>query len=81
MGSLHLTRKAKQRILIGNDIIVEVNYIEADKHVSLRVTAPPDITILREEIKHRQLKKAPPKCPLHKSCEHRISCYIDSGSH
>lgn len=81
MGSLHLTRKLKQRILIGNNIIVEVHQIEADRNVSLRITAPPDITILREEIKHRQLKKDPPKCPQHKSCEHRISCYIDSGSH
>jgi carbon storage regulator len=46
---LVLTRKVHQRILIRDDIVVHVLGVERGR-VKIGVSAPPDITILREEL-------------------------------
>jgi carbon storage regulator len=46
---LVLSRKLSQQILIGPDIAITVVKIEGN-HVRLGIEAPPDISILREEL-------------------------------
>ncbi|MBK9427227.1 MAG: carbon storage regulator [Gammaproteobacteria bacterium] len=46
---LRLTRLSGERIMIGDDIILEVGFIR-DRAVELRFYAPTDIPIYREEI-------------------------------
>lgn len=46
---LVLTRKVHQSILIRDDIVVEVLGVERGR-VKIGVSAPPDVTILREEL-------------------------------
>jgi len=52
MGMLSLTRKRGQRIMIGDDIVVQVTSTDGT-HVQLRVYAPRSIPVHREEIYHR----------------------------
>jgi carbon storage regulator len=46
---LVLSRKLSQQIMIGSEISITVVKIEGN-HVRLGIEAPPDITILREEL-------------------------------
>ena len=46
---LVLTRKVHQSILIRDDIVVQVLGVERGR-VKIGVSAPPDITILRQEL-------------------------------
>lgn len=46
---LILTRKANERIFIGDDVVLVVLGVENNR-VKLGIEAPSDITILREEI-------------------------------
>jgi carbon storage regulator len=46
---LILTRKARQRVVIGDDIVVQVLSIDGDR-VSLGFVAPPHVLILRQEL-------------------------------
>lgn len=49
---LRLTRKVGERIMIWDDIIIEVGFI-SHRGVELRFHAPADIPIHREEIYNR----------------------------
>ena len=60
---LELDRRNQQRIMIGDDIIIQVRLI-TKKYVKLGITAPKNIVIMREEIINRppgnkQEKKEP----------------------
>lgn len=55
---LVLTRKLNQRIEIAGGIIVKLVEIRGDK-VRLGITAPPGVTILREEVADRVRKGVP----------------------
>lgn len=55
---LVLTRKLNQRIEIAGGIVVELVEIRGDK-VRLGITAPPGVTILREEVADRVRKGVP----------------------
>jgi len=46
---LVLSRKLSQQIMIGSEISITVVKIEGN-HVRLGIQAPPDISILREEL-------------------------------
>lgn len=49
---LRLTRLSGERIMIGDNIILEVGFIR-DRAVELRFHAPTDIPIHREEVYNR----------------------------
>mgnify|MGYP003629668442 FL=1 len=49
---LILTRLPSQTLLIGDDIVIEVLGVEGQQ-VRLGLTAPSDITILRQELAER----------------------------
>ena len=53
---LVLSRKLEETILIGDDIKVTVARIERD-HVRLRIEAPREIPILREELLNRPARQ------------------------
>ncbi len=55
---LVLTRKLNQRIEIGGGIVVKLVEIRGDK-VRLGITAPPGVTILREEVADRVRRGVP----------------------
>lgn len=60
---LVLNRKVDQRILIGDDIIIQVTRIRG-RYVSLGITAPTGVRILREEIKNDAPSEIPEsECP------------------
>lgn len=46
---LVLTRKLMEKIFIGDDIVITIVRLDRDK-VRIGIEAPPDVTILREEI-------------------------------
>lgn len=46
---LVITRRPKEKVMIGDDIIVMVTKI-AGNNVFLGIKAPPDVKIMREEI-------------------------------
>lgn len=46
---LVLTRKVRERILIGDDIVIEVKSVDRGR-VVLGVEAPPGVRVLREEL-------------------------------
>ncbi len=46
---LVLTRKLNERIVVDNHIVVEVLSIQGGR-VRLGITAPPDVTIVRDEL-------------------------------
>tara|TARA_R110000772_G_scaffold243220_2_gene356012 strand:- start:1341 stop:1658 length:318 start_codon:yes stop_codon:yes gene_type:complete len=52
MQMLILTRLPSQTLLIGDDIVIEVLGVEGQQ-VRLGLTAPSDITILRQELAER----------------------------
>ncbi|CAB4191545.1 CsrA RNA-binding global regulator CsrA [uncultured Caudovirales phage] len=47
---LVLTRKKEEKILIGDDVVVQVLEIRGDK-VRLGITAPRDVRVDREEVR------------------------------
>ena len=49
---LTLTRRAGQRLLIGDDIVIIIDRIYAGS-VSVKIRAPDDVLILREELADR----------------------------
>jgi carbon storage regulator len=49
---LVLSRKKDERIIIGDNIVIEVLSIR-DDIIRLGVTAPPEVVILRHELKER----------------------------
>ena len=55
---LVLSRKASERIRLGDSIIVTVVRVSGDK-VRLGIEAPPDILVLRDELQPHELPKAP----------------------
>lgn len=48
---LVLSRKLNESIMIGDSIVVTVVEIRGNK-IRLGITAPPDVTILRDDVKH-----------------------------
>jgi carbon storage regulator len=56
MSGLVLTRRVGERIVIDGDIFVEVAAIQGGK-VRLRIVAPDDVEIDREEIAERKAKE------------------------
>lgn len=59
---LVLTRRVGETIVIDNEIVVQVVGIKGDK-VRIGITAPPQVTIDREEI-HQRRKGFAPKVEL-----------------
>jgi carbon storage regulator len=55
---LVVSRKQSERILIGKDIEIVVNWIRGNT-VSLGITAPKDARILRTEVAERDRKNLP----------------------
>jgi carbon storage regulator len=49
---LVLSRKASERIIIGDNIVIEVISIRDDV-IRLGISAPPEVPILRHELKER----------------------------
>jgi carbon storage regulator len=49
---LVLQRKFGEKILIGDDIVIEITYLDRGR-VRLGITAPPDVRIDREELRQR----------------------------
>tara|TARA_R110000772_G_scaffold203431_1_gene313604 strand:+ start:294 stop:503 length:210 start_codon:yes stop_codon:yes gene_type:complete len=52
MQMLILTRSPRQTLLIGDDVVIEVLGVQGQQ-VRLGLTAPRDITILRQELSER----------------------------
>lgn len=50
---LILTRRVGERLMIGDNIIVKVVRIEESSQVRIGIEAPPDVRIVREEVKDR----------------------------
>jgi carbon storage regulator len=61
---LILSRKVGERIVIGNDITVVVSRVAGDR-VTLGLEAPPDVHILRGELRpfDKQQQKTKPTSP------------------
>jgi carbon storage regulator len=55
---LHLNRKQGESVNIGDDIKVKVLQIKGNT-VKLGFDAPEDVTILREEVPDRHIKRPP----------------------
>lgn len=53
---LVLTRKAEQKIRIGNDVVITVLKVQGDQ-VSIGIEAPKELAIVREELLHQDLLK------------------------
>ncbi len=51
--SLILTRKPRQAIMIGNDVVVTVLNVKG-QYVTIGVAAPADVEIDREEIREKK---------------------------
>ena len=62
---LILTRSPGQTLLIGDDIVVEVLAVNG-RQVRLGLTAPREITILREEVADRLAEADVPTAPRSK---------------
>ena len=62
---LILTRKSRQRIFIGKEIILEIRSVK-NGTVSIGIQAPPDVKIIREELASRPENCLPEaECPAH----------------
>jgi carbon storage regulator len=56
-GTLVLTRKLGEKIMVGDDIVIQVTLIAGNK-VRLGIQAPQSLPIHREEIHHQRLASA-----------------------
>jgi carbon storage regulator len=56
MSNLVLGRKVGERIYINEDIIITISQISYGQ-VKLAIEAPKEVTILREEVRERNLMK------------------------
>ncbi len=54
---LVLSRKERERIRLGDSIVVTIVRVSGDK-VRIGIEAPPDVLVLRDELESRE---APPK--------------------
>jgi len=54
---LVLGRKTDESLLVGSDIVITILGIEGDR-VKVGINAPKHITILRSEVRDRQLRAA-----------------------
>lgn len=50
---LVLSRKATERVMLGDSIVITIVRVSGDK-VRLGIEAPPDIVILREELERNE---------------------------
>lgn len=50
---LCLSRKTGEKLRIGDNIVVTINWIRGDK-VSIGIEAPPEVEVLREEAQRRR---------------------------
>ena len=50
MSNLIITRRNGEAVHIGDDIVVRVERIQADRRVRISVSAPRSVKILREEL-------------------------------
>jgi carbon storage regulator len=55
---LVLSRKEKERIRLGDSIIVTVVHVSGDR-VRIGIEAPPDVSVVRDELKPRQSDLSP----------------------
>jgi carbon storage regulator len=60
---LVLTRKAGERILIADNVVVEVLEIQGNR-VRIGIQAPSGVTILRQELLTQKADKPAPKADL-----------------
>lgn len=51
--ALILTRRLNEKIIIGNDIIIEIKGIRGNQ-VKMSITAPDSVSVDREEIRSRK---------------------------
>lgn len=54
---LVLSRKASERIRLGDSIVVTIVRVTGDK-VRLGIEAPPDVLVLRDELKPHEKREA-----------------------
>lgn len=54
---LVLGRKTDESLIVGNDIVITILSIEGDR-VKVGINAPKHVTILRSEVRDRQLRAA-----------------------
>lgn len=57
MGNLILSRKVGQKIILGQDITIEVHELRGDR-VSLRIQAPLSVMVWRGELVEKKEEKA-----------------------
>jgi carbon storage regulator len=50
---LVLTRQTSERLLIGEDIVIEIREVRGNQ-VKIGIEAPPEVKVLREELVERQ---------------------------
>jgi len=50
---LSLTRRPGERIMIGDDIVIQITRITSERGVQIDIQAPRDIEVHREEIYER----------------------------
>jgi carbon storage regulator len=58
---LVLSRKASERIRLGESIVITVVGVSGDK-VKLGIQAPPDIVVLRDELRPHPREESRPRC-------------------
>ena len=50
---LVLTRQAGERILIGDDIVIQIREVRGNQ-VKIGIEAPPEVKVLRQELRDRE---------------------------
>jgi carbon storage regulator len=59
---LVLSRKSDESLIIAGEIVVTILGIEGDR-VKLGITAPPEVVILRQEVRDRRARRRPAPPP------------------
>ena len=54
---LVLTRQTNERLLIGEDIVIEVREVRGNQ-VKIGIEAPPEVKVLREELMEQESSDA-----------------------
>jgi carbon storage regulator CsrA len=82
MPSLTISRTERQRVFVGDNIIIEVVEARAGR-ARLRITAPKDVVILREELRGIVMKTKAicPQCGGNGSKEHWREVVMPDESH